>query len=441
MTPKFSFRAPVPDSTAAFLRDGYGFIGRRCAELGSDVFATRLLGEPTVCLRGRAGAELFYDTTRFERAGAFPPRVERTLLGEGGIQGLDGAAHRARKDLFLELLGPGSGAAEEVAARFAALWREALPRWRGDGEVVLHHELPPLLYRAAAEWAGLPAADEATTRRAADRMLAMIEAPAALGPRHWRGRRARTASERELAGLARSVRQGTVEVRAGSPLARIARLRDADGTLPDERVAAVEVLNLLRPVVAVERFLVFAALLLHRFPERAAVLGAEGGTDGNGGTDGDEGVDSFVQEVRRVAPFFPTVAARVRPGAGFTWRGVEFPAGRRVLLDLYGTDRHPAVWPRPGMFDPDRFRGRPDPGPYALVPQGGGEYASGHRCPGEWVTLALMRTAVRLLTREIAYRVPEQDLRVSLRHIPALPRSGLVLADVVEVPDAARPSG
>jgi fatty-acid peroxygenase len=422
---------PAPDSTAAFLRDGYRFAGLRCAEQDTDVFETRLLGEPAVCLRGREGAELFYDTSRFERADAFPPRVLRTLLGEGGVQGLDGAAHRDRKALFLRLIGPESGAAEEVAARFTAHWREALPGWGRAGEVVLHRDLPPLLYRAAADWAGLPDAGTAATRRATDRMLAMIDAPAAVGPRYLRSRQARTTSERELAGLVRGVRERTAEVPEGSPADRIARYRDGGGALLSERVAAVELLNLLRPVVAVERFVVFAALLLHRFPEWAARLGA--GEPGGGGEE--EEVGCFVQEVRRLTPFFPMVAARVRRDAGFTWRGVDFPGGRRVLLDLYGTDRHPGLWPDADRFAPDRFHGPAEPDPYALVPQGGGDHAMGHRCPGEGITLALMRAAVRILTREIAYRVPEQDLRVNLRRIPALPRSGVILTDVLQVPD------
>ena len=51
------------DHTVALLREGYDFIARRCDRLGSDVFATRLLLEPTLCMRGRDAAELFYDTS------------------------------------------------------------------------------------------------------------------------------------------------------------------------------------------------------------------------------------------------------------------------------------------------------------------------------------------------------------------------------------------
>jgi fatty-acid peroxygenase len=55
------------DRTQALLHDGYRFITDRCERFGTDVFETRLLLEPTICLRGEAGARLFYDTARVTR--------------------------------------------------------------------------------------------------------------------------------------------------------------------------------------------------------------------------------------------------------------------------------------------------------------------------------------------------------------------------------------
>jgi fatty-acid peroxygenase len=410
-----------PDATFDLLSRGYRFVSDRCDRLGTDVFETRLTGERTVCMRGREAAELFCDTSLFERADGFPPRVLKTLLGEGGVQGLDGEAHRVRKQLFLGLLGPDQPGVADLTRRFTDAWYAALPQWSAAESVELHTEAARLLYRAAHGWLGLPE-DPAGEARGADRMLALIEAPAAVGPRHRRGRRARTVSERWLARVVRQHRDGTRTLPASCPVDAVARHRDADGAPLEDRIAAVELLNLLRPVVAVARFVVFAALLLHRFPAWYRHLSAGAGDD-------DAEVERFVQEVRRIAPFFPMTAARVRQGADFTWHNVDFPAGRRVLLDLYGTGHHPGLWPRPDAFSPERFR-EAAPAPRDLVPQGCGEHAAGHRCPGEWVTIALMKAAVRLLTREMRYHVPPQDLRVDLRRIPALPRSGFVLADV-----------
>lgn len=41
---------------------------------------------------------------------------------------------------------------------------------------------------------------------------------------------------------------------------------DLEGNLLDEQIAAVEVINVLRPTVAVSRFIVFCALALHQYP-------------------------------------------------------------------------------------------------------------------------------------------------------------------------------
>jgi fatty-acid peroxygenase len=87
------------------------------------------------------------------------------------------------------------------------------------------------------------------------------------------------------------------------------------------------------------------------------------------------------------------------------------------------------LWPEPNRFRPERFRQWPGD-PYTLIPQGGGDYLEDHRCAGEPVTIELMRTAVRALTRRIRYDVPPQDLRVSLRHFPAGPASGFRIAGV-----------
>ena len=106
-----------------------------------------------------------------------------------------------------------------------------------------------------------------------------------------------------------------------------------------------------------------------------------------------------------------------------------------MLLDLYGTNRHPDPWEEPDQFRPERFATW-EGDPYTLIPQGGGDHHTGHRCPGEWIIIRLMKTAVGLLTRETAYQVPHQDLHVSTSRIPARPRSGSVLRVRPEEADA-----
>jgi fatty-acid peroxygenase len=104
--------------------------------------------------------------------------------------------------------------------------------------------------------------------------------------------------------------------------------------------------------------------------------------------------------------------------------GNRVPRGGLVVLDVHGTDHDPAHWPDPDRFDPDRFlRGSVEPD--ALVPQGGGDVATGHRCPGEGVTLTMIAIAARALA-EHAVRISDQDLGYDLSRIPTRPRSGVV---------------
>ncbi len=133
----------------------------------------------------------------------------------------------------------------------------------------------------------------------------------------------------------------------------------------------------------------------------------------------------FVQEVRRFYPFFPFVVARVRQA--FDWQGYHFPKRRKVILDLYGTNQDARLWEQPEAFRPERFR-HWDESPFAFIPQGGGEHQQDHRCAGEWITIELMKVALSFLTRSMTYDVPEQNLRISLSRMPAIPKSRFVIS-------------
>ena len=68
--------------------------------------------------------------------------------------------------------------------------------------------------------------------------------------------------------------------------------------------------------------------------------------------------------------------------------------------------------------------------------------ASGHRCPGEPLAMALLVSALRMLTRHMRYAVPAQDLRMDESRMPAQPESLLVISDVrAEPTDSGAASG
>jgi fatty-acid peroxygenase len=403
-------RDGTADDALALLHDGYAYGTRRFRRLGSDAFRTRLLGRPTIVMRGREASAVFGDHRRMSRAGAIPRSVMHLLQDEGSVQSLEGEAHHHRKAVFLHLLD------DEGAARLADAsgreW-EAAAR-RASGRTVSLYDLAvEVLTRSAVDWIGLPP-DSTDIDRLGGALAEMVDAAPTLGPRNWSARLRRRRVERWAASLVSDARAGTLRATTGSPLAAMATLHDHDGTQPPPGTAAVELINLLRPIVAVARYVVFAAHALERHPEWCDRVRTDPEARGR-----------FVQEVRRFYPFFPVAAGTVK--APFSWRGHRFEPGSRVLLDLYATDHDPSAWPEPDRFDPDRFlTWLPDPD--TLVPQGAGDAASGHRCPGEGATIALIDRFLAFAAADPQpYSVPPQDLRISLRRLPALPEDRMLV--------------
>ncbi|MFY1674597.1 cytochrome P450 [Plantactinospora sp. WMMB334] len=405
-----SHSAPLVDNTLLLAAEGYGWLPNRRRRAEGYAVRTRLLGQRAVGLCGPDAARFFYDEQHIRRHGAIPGPVQVTLFGRGAVHTLDGADHRHRKAIFTSLL-----STDEIAnlGRYAtAAWDETVARWPAWQPVVLFDEASRVLTRAVCQWVGVPLAGSEVAGLAAD-AVAMVDGFGTFGPRHWRARQARSRRERWLAELVDRVREGRQAADAGSAVDVIARYRDADGRPLDSRTAAVELLNLVRPVVAVCWYVTFAAHALHRWPELRPRL-RSGSADY---------VTAFGHEVRRFYPFAPFVAGHaVRD---LTWRDVSIPAGSLVLLDLYGQNHDPQLWPDPYVFDPERFLGR-EIGAFDLVPQGGGDPRTGHRCPGETTTVALLNALAGRLVG-LDYEVPEQDLDIPLRRVPTRPRSGFVL--------------
>lgn len=410
-------RETMPDSTLALLRDPYRFISRRCRAHGSDLFAARIMLQYTVCTSGAEAARVFYDESRFRRGDAAPVRLQKTLFGTGGIQGLDDEAHRQRRRLWLSLVE--EARVRELADTFAAVLREHARRWQQQdgGDIVFYEAIRAVLAEAVLSWSGVPWGPTELGLRTRQ-LAALYEGAGAVGAAQWRARRARRQTERWLGGWVRDVRRGiAAEPPPGSPAGAVLAHLDVDGSPLDEHVAAVELLNLLRPTVAVAVYATFVALSLHEHPDWRDRLHGE-----------PELTLPFVQEVRRIQPFFPFVAARVR--RDFDWRGHRLREGTRVLLDLYGTNHDARTWQRPDEFVPERFTSPAGAASAcSFVPQGGGE-AWGHRCPGEPIAVALMAATARFLVEDIVYEVPQQSLGLPRGLVPALPRSRLRMRGV-----------
>lgn len=411
----------VPGCTFGLLRDPYRFVMRHCARLGSDAFAGRFLWRRTVFLMGEEAALLFYNPQLMQREGARAPRWQRLLFGAGGLQGLDGPEHRRRKALHMDLVAA-PGFVMALAAGVSQGLRAAAAEWR-DG-VDFHAEIRRVLTRAICAAAGLPLSEDELEQRCAQ--LGAFNEPALLfGPPLWRGWWRKRQAMHWAQGAILHLRGGGVEAPPASVLARIAGYRDAAGHALSPAVAAAELLNVLRPAVAVAVYAVYIALALAAHPRYRERM-----------RDDDSFLPLFVQEVRRFYPFFPQVVARSR--TAFEWNGLRIPAGVQVVLDLYGTNHDVRCWEAPDDFHPERFLAT-SPGAYAFIPQGGGDPHMHHRCPGEALTLALMQEVTRFLVRELDFRI-ESPVALQWQRLPPLPEDALRFGEVRLYEAAALPS-
>lgn len=419
--------SPLPrdkglDHTLALLSDGYTFVTKRCDRYGSDIFKTRLMLQDTICMMGEEAAQEFYKGDRLTRRGAIPPTALWLLQDQGSVATLDDKAHHWRKQMFMSLMTPES--IQQLVDITAKYWDSAISNWEGMDHVVLLEEVQEILCRAVCQWTGTPLTESDAKQRTRE-FAAMIDGAGAIGPRNWRGMLLRTRTERWIQNLITQVRNGKQNVAEDSALYIIAWHRDLEGNMLDPHVAAVELINLLRPTVAVANYIVFAALALHNYPLCQTKL------KDRLKTSDDDYLTWFVQEVRRFYPFFPVVGGRVKEE--FEWREHHFAKGTWILLDLYGTNHDARIWQEPKAFQPERFRDW-NGNPFSLIPQGGGnDYTLTHRCAGEWATIELLKRCVRLLTTAMQYDVPEQDLHINLSRFPAIPKSRFIIGNVKRI--------
>lgn len=397
------------DRTVQLLKDGYLFLPRMRWKHEADIVPLRVLGQPAIAVYGPEGARMFYERPEIERRHAVPGRIQKTLFGEGGVQTLDDRQHRHRKEMFMRIME--AERVKELGEVTSDTLRRHGQKWFGRRSLNLTKAAEEVLMEAGAAWAGVPIPDSSVGRRARQ-MSTMVDSFAAIGLRHWAGRFMRRRVEHWISSIVEEVRAGELEPPPGSALSVITHHRSLDGEPLPPRLVAVEVLNIVRTLVAVGRFVAFTGLALYEhggYPET------------------DEELKRYVHEVRRFYPFAPFIGGRV--DRAFEWEGTRFPKGAMVLLDIYGMNHDSRWWDGPQRFDPERFASRPI-SPYDFVPQGGGDFHLHHRCAGEDATITVLMEFTRFLSRETTADVPPQDLTIDLGRIPARPASGFVVSNL-----------
>lgn len=410
---------PIPkakpcDSILGFLQDGYLFISNRMRQLDTNIFSARFFGKKVVFLMGKEAAEIFYNERYFKRKGVAPMRVQRTLFGKKTIQGLDGKQHKKRKAMFMSLLTP-EYVDELVQICYRNLDRYA-NRWERKSSINLYKESQKVLFESVCQWVGIPYQRE-KIKDYAESFGLMIYGFGRIGKTYRKGKCARKEMECWVKESIIAVRNGLLVVPSDSPLYRMSMYEEVYGVKVPAQIAAVELINIIRPVIAIATFVAFEALAITDYPVCAEKLQ----------NNNPEYLEMFCQEVRRFYPFGPFIGAKVK--RDFIWKGYYLKKKTLVVLDLYGTNHDSNLWDKPNLFLPLRFKTR-DKCLYDFIPQGGGDMQTGHRCAGDVLTVKIIEVFADYLINHISYQVPKQNLKYSLQKFPTLPASGFVMKRV-----------
>nr|WP_314460203.1 cytochrome P450 [uncultured Clostridium sp.] len=402
------------DHTLKLLDEGYPFIKNRMDLYKCNMFETHIMGKKTICISGEEACKIFYDEELFQRKGAMPKRVQKTLFGVNAIQGMDNKAHIQRKLFFMSLMTEDHQ--KKLGELFEKEMEASVDKWVNMEQIVLFREVKNIICKAACFWTGVPLLESDVENRADD-FCAMIDGLGGVGPRYWKGKVARNRTEVWIGAIIEDVRQGKLIVNDDSALNQMALHREPDGNQMELQMAAKELINVIRPIVAISTYITFTALAIYEHPECYEEL-----------MRGDHKYfEMFVQEVRRYYPFTPFLGAKVHKD--FNWNQYEFKKGVLVLLDVYGMNHDSKIWNNPDEFQPERFEEQ-KARTFSFIPQGGGDPGKGHRCPGEGITIEIMKASLNFLINKIDFEVPEQDLRYNLSRIPTLPESGFIMKNI-----------
>lgn len=399
------------------LDEGYLLLSELRKEANAPVVKARLLNKEVIAIYGKEAAKKFYDPRNFKREGAMPKIVLKTLFGENGVQTLDGQAHEHRKTIFMDLMTPKR--MEEYHRILDKNLTQKLDRQQGQFE--LFDLAKDVLFRSICEWAGIDLSQ--LTKKEVDQLaeyqISMISSAVTNPATHIKGIDNRKKSEKWAQSLIENARINPVAGKEDVALYAFAKATDDHGELLPIDVAAVELLNVIRPTVALTVWIALMGHALFSRPDIYQRLHAEF----------DQLQDSFIQEMRRYYPFFPMLPA-------FAIQDVEvdgylIPKDSWVVLDLYGTNHDDRMIETPEVFRISRYLGKEKhisyDEEYEMIAQGGGEFKTMHRCAGEWITLHTLRVFSDQLVNKYQFSIPEQDWSIPMNQFPTYPKNKALL--------------
>ena len=399
------------------LDEGYLLLTELRKEADAPVVKARLLNKEVIAVYGKEAAKKFYDPRNFKREGAMPKVVLKTLFGEEGVQTLDGKAHEHRKTTFMNLMTPKR--MDEYHRILDKNLAQKLDQQHGEFE--LFDLSKDVLFRSICEWAGIDLSEMSKEEidQLAEYQISMISSAVTNPATHIKGIENRKKSEKWAQSLIEHARTNPVAGKEDIALYAFANATDDNGELLPIDVAAVELLNVIRPTVALTVWIALMGHALFSRPDIYQRLHAEF----------DKLQDSFIQEMRRYYPFFPMLPAFAKQEVEID--GYLIPKDSWVVLDLYGTNHDKRTIETPEVFRISRYLGKEKHisynEEYEMIAQGGGKFEAMHRCAGEWITLHTLRVLSDQLVNKYQFSVPKQDWEIPMNQFPTYPKSKALL--------------
>lgn len=395
---------------------GYGALGKLHEEVNAPVVKARLLNQEVVAVYGKEAAEKFYNATYFKRANAMPKPILKTLQGETGVQTLDGDEHLKRKGIFMDLMTPDRMA--DYRKLLGKNLTNALNEQHGTFE--LYTLAKKVLFQTICTWSGINLGQltEQEIDALTDDQVAMFEGVNSASD-YLNGVIGRKKAEKWAQELLQEAREHPLDKDRNLALYAFATAKDTKDNLLPLETAAVELLNIIRPTVAITVWVALMGRILFNKTEVYQKLA----------NNFVELQDSFIEELRRYYPFFPMIPATSIQDVEID--GYLIPKDSWVVLDIYGTNHDARSMENADSFKVDRFVGKTKQisydEEYEMIAQGGGDFRQMHRCAGEWITLHTLRVFSDKLVNDYTFSVPKQDWTIPMNQFPTYPQSKVLL--------------
>jgi cytochrome P450 len=122
-------------------------------------------------------------------------------------------------------------------------------------------------------------------------------------------------------------------------------------------------------------------------------------------------LETLGRVVRESLRLYPPIHLGSRVAAAdVEFDGFTIPAGERVIYSIYLTQRHPAHWPNPDAFDPDRYAREERPGAFTFLGFGGGA----RNCLGSGFGLMEVRVVLARLLQQFDLDLVERAVHAHM---------------------------